>query len=314
MLYVESWAKKKIEKHDEEKKTVKHFKESLAKFVEKIAESGRLESPVIFFIDELDRCRPSFAIELLERIKHILSVRGIVFVLSLDRSQLSHAIRGRYGAGFDADGYLRRFIDLNFELPVVSPERYIDSLFSEFDLYNLGRSGERPGDDVSAAQEIIKQMAGWYDLSLRAIGQCITELTIAIRIAPQKHWLMCDMSAFFIVLRASKPELFEGYASGKLGTKELLSELSKAGVDKKHLEQTPWRGVGFFLHAWSRKPGEFQTTLNGWNSAFATARDLRQPSLEASYLELYHRYEANNQINAFEAVKNRLDFAKRFPS
>ena len=80
--------------------------------------------PLIVVIDELDRCRPSYAVELLEVAKHLFAVDHIVFVLAVNRSELAHSIRALYGSGFDAEGYLRRFFDVDFRLP--APDR--DSL------------------------------------------------------------------------------------------------------------------------------------------------------------------------------------------
>ena len=65
-------------------------------------------------IDELDRCNPHYSVLVLERIKHIFSVPGIVFILSVDKKQFGNAIRGYYGSDLiDANEYLRRFIDLD---------------------------------------------------------------------------------------------------------------------------------------------------------------------------------------------------------
>ena len=45
-------------------------------------------SPLVFIIDELDRCRPMFAIELLEKVKHIFDIPNMVFVFGINRSEL----------------------------------------------------------------------------------------------------------------------------------------------------------------------------------------------------------------------------------
>ena len=82
-------------------------------------EATKGDKPIIFIIDELDRCRPSYAVELLEQVKHFFSVSGIVFVLSIDKVQLGHAVRGVYGNDrINADEYLRRFIDIEYSIPV----------------------------------------------------------------------------------------------------------------------------------------------------------------------------------------------------
>jgi len=80
---------------------------------------------LIIFIDELDRCRPTYAIELLERIKHLFSIEQLVFILSTDTIQLTHSIRAVYGNGFDAKKYLQRFIDLDYALKKPEREKYI---------------------------------------------------------------------------------------------------------------------------------------------------------------------------------------------
>ncbi len=86
------------------------------------------ERPLIVMIDELDRCRPSYAIELLEVAKHLFSVDHIVFVLAVNRSELAHSIRALYGSDFDAEGYLRRFFDVDFRLPEPDRKSFIDAM------------------------------------------------------------------------------------------------------------------------------------------------------------------------------------------
>ena len=81
---------------------------------------------IIFFIDELDRCRPSFAIELLEVIKHLFDINNFTFVISIDKEQLSHSVSTIYGHNMDTVGYLRRFFDLDYKLPKVDIKKYID--------------------------------------------------------------------------------------------------------------------------------------------------------------------------------------------
>ena len=48
-------------------------------------------------VDELDRCRPSYAVELPEVVKHLFTVDGVVFVIAVNRAELTHSIRALYG-------------------------------------------------------------------------------------------------------------------------------------------------------------------------------------------------------------------------
>lgn len=74
---------------------------------------------LVIFIDELDRCRPTYAIEMLERIKHYFDDERIIFVVSVNKSQLVHTISKYYGYGFDSTGYLNKFFDHNIHMPVI---------------------------------------------------------------------------------------------------------------------------------------------------------------------------------------------------
>lgn len=72
---------------------------------------------LVIFIDELDRCKPSYALEMLERIKHYFDDDRIIFIVSVNKEQLIHTISNYYGNGFDSTGYLNKFFDLEAHLP-----------------------------------------------------------------------------------------------------------------------------------------------------------------------------------------------------
>jgi predicted KAP-like P-loop ATPase len=77
---------------------------------------GKLEKPMFVFIDELDRCRPTYAIELLETVKHLFDIPDLIFVIATDTEQLQHSVKSVYGEGFDASRYLYRFFNRSFSL------------------------------------------------------------------------------------------------------------------------------------------------------------------------------------------------------
>jgi predicted KAP-like P-loop ATPase len=68
----EEIAKKEIDKYQTDKTTIVHFRHELEELVKSIAVKSEQSQnlPIFFVIDELDRCRPPYAIELLEKIKH----------------------------------------------------------------------------------------------------------------------------------------------------------------------------------------------------------------------------------------------------
>jgi hypothetical protein len=112
------------------KAAVEEMKSALRALVSQLPFNG-LQSPIVIIIDELDRCRPTYAIKVLEEIKHLFDVQGLVFVLGLNTKQLANAIRGAYGLKFDGDAYLRRFINRKYLLRTPTQERLLASLFNE---------------------------------------------------------------------------------------------------------------------------------------------------------------------------------------
>jgi hypothetical protein len=86
------------------------------KYLEDFAKEHGGGQPIVFVIDELDRCRPDFALELIEQIKHLFSVRGFTFLLIVNRKQLEESIKSKYGL-IDATKYLQKFVHLWLALP-----------------------------------------------------------------------------------------------------------------------------------------------------------------------------------------------------
>ncbi|MBQ1327750.1 MAG: hypothetical protein IIY49_06930 [Eubacterium sp.] len=83
---------------------------------------------LIVFIDELDRCRPTYAVKLLERIKHYFALDSITFVFSVNFRELENTVRNFYGEHFDACRYMDRFFDIRLELVPVDMSKYVLSL------------------------------------------------------------------------------------------------------------------------------------------------------------------------------------------
>lgn len=79
----------------------------------------------VIFIDELDRCRPEFAIMVLEQTKTLFQQDNIVVVYSTDITQLAHSLQGVYGPRFEGRKYLERFYDKRLELNPIKPAEYL---------------------------------------------------------------------------------------------------------------------------------------------------------------------------------------------
>ena len=98
---------------------LKNIKESLTEYIEKLKENQEdktKNTKLLILVDELDRCRPDYAIEFLEAINHIFSVKNLIFVFSIDKKALKSAMTTIYGANMDFDNYMKKFIHSDVSL------------------------------------------------------------------------------------------------------------------------------------------------------------------------------------------------------
>lgn len=152
-----------ISKHEDLETTIKKF------FEEVLFEKAE---QLIIFVDELDRCRPSYAVKLLERIEHYFINERITFVFSVNLEQLQHTIKNFYGNDFDACRYLDRFFDLRVSLPQVDMEKYYLSL----KLYNVEEVCRVLRHISETLNLTIRELCKFYDLvNVSGMKSCFNE-------------------------------------------------------------------------------------------------------------------------------------------
>ena len=147
-----------IDGYSKQKKTLSDFKKALIEYVAFIDDNEK--TPVIFIIDELDRCNPHFAVKVLERVKHLFDIPNIIFVLPISKKQLEYSIQGFYGSDkIDAANYLRRFIDLEYELPKPDYDQFYHFLFEHhgFNQY-FQNSNPQNYHEANNASELFKNL------------------------------------------------------------------------------------------------------------------------------------------------------------
>lgn len=170
---------------DDKIKEFKQYKESLRK-IKKILESIAKERKIILLIDELDRCKPLFAIKLLETIKHIFNVKNMSFVFALDMTQLSYSVEKVYGTKIDAAGYICRFFDYITKMPTPDTRTYIKYLMEKKPLirkeFNFSRKEDFYASTLSRNKvtfiDLLQECVDKYQLSLRDINTIYQNFTI----------------------------------------------------------------------------------------------------------------------------------------
>lgn len=311
--FAASLASERLESYAAEKKGITRFREQLASFAADVAEGEDHKAPLIFFVDELDRCRPLFAVELLERIKHLFSVPGIVFVLSIAREELIHSIRALYGAGMDADGYLRRFIDLDYRLPTPRPEEYAENLFDQLDLEESLRKRRNGQSERQGILEIFAACVEMFAFSLRAQEQCFTLLGIALRTTHSNHTLFEQPLTFLIALRQAKPALYTRFAEGVCGVNDLFAELRRLPGGDAFLKSDVSAHLEVYLTVWTQIEEQVAQQFQSWKSRESDGTlDEKERSRAEICIRFFSYVRIIERQTSVEPIRRKIEFTGRF--
>jgi len=232
--FVDDYVAKRLESVEADKRSLDEFKKHLEELAAKIG-GGK---PIVFIIDELDRCRPPFALEVLEVIKHLFSVPNIVFVLSINRKQIEESIRHEYGINIDASRYLQKFVTLWAHLPK-SKEKYtgdtkiyVTKCLSamEFNIVNRGQHD---------AIECFNDLADYYNLSLREIERSLTNFAIMQNLHEDLQDTYQSMVSYLSIIKVIHPSAYKKLAGGNISYSELLQETNLSALISKQSDRDP---------------------------------------------------------------------------
>ena len=216
-----SYAESRLDRYKENQESIRSFRKNLREMAAALKQCKN--HPLMILIDELDRCRPSYAIALIEVAKHLFDADHIVFVLAVNRTQLAHSIRALYGDRFDAPGYLRRFFDIDFTLPDPNRNRFIRDL--------LGRISRK--DDIV----LLNKFFGASDLSLRQVSQAIHRLGLAT--VANLNDIGVVVTSVALIVRTIDAELYRGFVRGDLSDQELVDGM----YDRIRIKDTQFEAV-----------------------------------------------------------------------
>lgn len=224
----QKFIEEQLSEYEGAKKLLENFRNRL----EEIA-AGLKKKPLIFVIDELDRCRPTYAIELLERIKHLFTVKGVCFVLALDKRQLSEAIKAVYG-NIHTEGYLRRFIDLTYNLSEIKPDDYIRLLFHETHLADYLRARSINDGAEEWTQDILCYLAPIFGFSLRDIEHVVRQISLAARSTGHNFLFSPLILTTMACIKYYDESLYRKFYSGEIGADDVLKILPVLTKEATH--------------------------------------------------------------------------------
>lgn len=187
-----------------ELRTQREMQKEMNSFLAEVCEERG--NKLVIFVDELDRCKPTFAIKLLERVKHYFTNEKIIFVFSVNGNELQHAIKKFYGEQYGATRYLDRFFDIIVHLQPVNART--------FEQYIGGISCSRVFYDV--CEYVIER----YSLSMREQIRFYRSLNHVSQYADEHNYALQNslILAFplAIGLRIHNRERYSEYIAGRL--------------------------------------------------------------------------------------------------
>lgn len=207
--------------------------------------------PIILFVDELDRCRPNFAVDMLEIIKHTFDVKNVQFVLITNTKQLKACVNHCYGQAVDSQRYLDKFIKFSVTLPQIINNGYTPTSAAIEHYKNLMRSNQTlkilslfECGSIRTIECIIQANR----LSLREVESIVRHIEIYVTIT-QKSFLTPNtifgfkmLTVFAIAIYCIKPELANDMVQKRLDAKDIgevlgISSLSVTERGNQHEQE-----------------------------------------------------------------------------
>ncbi|WP_338838802.1 KAP family P-loop NTPase fold protein [Flavobacterium ginsenosidimutans] len=212
-----------VNQYSNKKKSIQEFRTELSHYIAN-TNNGK---PLIFIIDELDRCRPNYSVSILEQIKHFFSIPDIVFILSIDKEQLGNAVRGVYGSDrIDSNEYLKRFIDIEYSIPEPDKDIFYKYLYSYFDFDDFLENSVRKkhselASDKRSFLEFSAILFSSDSVTLRHQEKIFAHCRLALRAFGENMYLIPEVFLFLIHTKVLNEEYYNNIKFKKLSISDL---------------------------------------------------------------------------------------------
>lgn len=196
--------------------TTRTFKKKL----EALVKTNAAQAPLVVVIDELDRCRPSFALEMLERVKHLFDIQNVVFIFFAHTPALHSAIRKTYGNDINPSEYLRKFIALTVALPVAENAMHtsldLEGYFKKF----LNSQYPQP-NPMSQHEHDFREAVTVFASIFQATFRDIENVMLIWHIFNLKNNNRSLMVAYLLFIRTKEPYQFKLLKNKEISAYEL---------------------------------------------------------------------------------------------
>ncbi|MEW5248697.1 KAP family P-loop NTPase fold protein [Microbulbifer sp. 2201CG32-9] len=223
---VGDFIEERLTSHAKDIKTLESFKSLLSELPSLL--SPEKNKPLVIIIDELDRCRPNYAVEILEKIKHLFLVKNVVFLLVMHKKQLEQSIKCVYGDAIEAQAYLQKFINFELSLPknkgwpdIADTSRYNRYLF---DWYRID-----VGNQFDEFIHTIDALADYFNISLRQLERAYASLSAYYASASESEYKPMGIVIFLCVIKVTDIDLFNELMLDEINFAELSKKSNFSG-------------------------------------------------------------------------------------
>lgn len=231
------------------------FKKAIEALATPPADEGN-GSSLVFVIDELDRCRPDYALEVLEVIKHFFSVPHVHFILGVNLTALENSVRARYGENTDGHAYLKKFIQITLELPAVVGDthnsRHANLVYLEHLIEEMGV----PAHIATPLQDQVSLVSKFNRISMREIGKIVSSISLAsedvlVRENIYRGWILVMVD--LVIAKNVRPDLYPKFLNSTINDEDLASyfgattsritEMIEGEPNPEYNHQIYWRNL-----------------------------------------------------------------------
>jgi hypothetical protein len=229
---VEKLIEERLSSHSEDAKILQTFRDLLSELPDRLdtgedkptGEQDTEAKPLVIIIDELDRCRPTYALDMIEKVKHLFSVRNVVFLLIMNKKQLEESVKCVYGPKIDARAYLQKFINVETSIPKRLTTSILDNDLGKYSEKLLKLHEMQDRKDADGIAYYIKRLSVYFNFSLRELEKVFTNLAVFYISFGKGEMLhdLCPIVAFLTVIKVRYPALFEGLLHQRVTFEEIV--------------------------------------------------------------------------------------------
>lgn len=241
------------EKSFEHKSNTEIYLNELKNFLSRATENKKL----VLFIDELDRCRPDYALHLLEVVKHVFDIPNLKIIFIINSKQLIEIVKHNYGNNEEvAKKYLDKFFQFQINLPdsaqdknkerILNSVKYLDIEFDRLEIFKSPLFSDT-NRQTSRSTWLLRELVEYYNLSLRDIEKLARNISVYSVLKNYKEDLLPGfklLSVYAIFQFTFGGVMYQNYKEFNNAFKQSGDLLSSI---PKHASNIPYRYILFSI-------------------------------------------------------------------